>query len=393
MKKKKIVFLIHTLGGGGAEKVLVNLVNNMDKDKYDITVMTVIDTGIYRAYLNSNIKYKSMFKIPKIARSSSKIDKSGSLLNKKSSKKKALIRLYTSFWKIAPLKLLHNLYIGNKYDIEVAFLEGISAKIIANSSNKNSKKIAWIHVDLLNQHKSKKVFKNKEEERNTYSKFDQIVCVSEKVKESFDKLFSFDANNKVIVKHNVIDSNEIIRKSKVKTDISSNDFTICSIGRLNRQKNYLRLAKCAYLLRKKKLHFNVWIIGEGTGRERIQKYIDTHQMNDYFHLLGFRKNPYSILKKADLFVCSSIAEGYSTSVVEALILKKPVVTTDCAGMKEIFGNSHCGIIVPNNTNSLFNGLYRVMTTSKLYRIIKQGAETKSKDFNLQQSVKNIETIL
>ena len=181
MKKKKIVFLIHTLGGGGAEKVLVNLVNNMDKDKYDITVMTVIDTGIYRAYLNSNIKYKSMFKIPKIARSSSKTDKSGSLLNKKSSKKKALIRLYTSFWKIAPLKLLHNLYIGNKYDIEVAFLEGISAKIIANSSNKNSKKIAWIHVDLLNQHKSKKVFKNKEEERNTYSKFDQIVCVSEKV--------------------------------------------------------------------------------------------------------------------------------------------------------------------------------------------------------------------
>lgn len=393
MKKKKIIFLIHTLGGGGAERVLVNLVNNMDQNKYDITVMTVIDTGIYRTYLNSNINYKSMFKFPKISRSGNNKDMSGSLLNRSSNKKKALIRAYTTFWKFAPLKLLHDIYIGNKYDIEVAFLEGICAKIIANSSNKSSKKIAWIHVDLFNQHKSKNVFRNKEEEKNTYKKFDQIVCVSEKVKESFNRLFNLNVRNKVIVKHNVIDSDEIIEKSKMKTNISSDEFTICSIGRLNRQKNYLRLAKCAYLLRKRKLHFNVWIIGEGTGRKKIQKYIDEHHMKDYFHLLGFRENPYSILEKSDLFVCSSIAEGYSTSVVEALILKKPVVTTDCAGMKEIFGNSHCGIIVPNNTDSLFDGLYKVMTTPKLYRMIKQGAENQSKDFNLQQSVKNIETIL
>lgn len=61
---KKIIFLIHTLGVGGAEKVLVNLVNNMDATKYDITVMTVINTGAFIEKLNPNIKYRYMFSLP-----------------------------------------------------------------------------------------------------------------------------------------------------------------------------------------------------------------------------------------------------------------------------------------------------------------------------------------
>ena len=69
---KKIIFLIHTLGGGGAEKVLVNLVNSLDKSKYNITVMTVIDTGIFKKDLNSDINYKSIFKIPKFLKRNNK---------------------------------------------------------------------------------------------------------------------------------------------------------------------------------------------------------------------------------------------------------------------------------------------------------------------------------
>ena len=159
MTKKKVLFLIHTLGGGGAEKVLVNLVNNLDRKKYDITVMTVIDTGIYKSALKSDIKYKTIFKLPPTNKKKKNVQISGSLLNG-SSKKKWLINLYTKFWQKAPLRLIHKLFIGNGYDIEIAFLEGISAKIIANSSNSSAKKYAWIHVDLLQQHKSKNVFSN-----------------------------------------------------------------------------------------------------------------------------------------------------------------------------------------------------------------------------------------
>ncbi|KAA8808143.1 glycosyltransferase [Lactobacillus crispatus] len=391
MKKKKVLFLIHTLGGGGAEKVLVNLVNNLDRKKYDITVMTIIDTGIYRSALKSDIKYKTILKLPNNRKRN--MQTSGSLLNS-NSKKNWLIHLYTKFWQKAPLKLIHKLFIGNNYDIEIAFLEGISAKLIANSSNSKAKKYVWIHVDLLQQHKSKNVFSSFKDEQTTYNKFNKIICVSDIVKSSFIKLFDNIDRSKVIVKHNIIDRNEIIRKSKLQNKFVNNKFTICSVGRLNQQKNYLRLAKCAYLLHKKdKLNFNVWILGEGTQKSIIEKYIKDHKMKNYFHLVGFVKNPYSILKKADMFVCSSNAEGYSTSVVEALILGLPVVTTDCAGMREIFSNTQCGIITKQSTDALYNGIKKVLDTPNLYATLKKNAIQRGKAFQLENNVKEIEKIL
>ena len=393
MTKKKVLFLIHTLGGGGAEKVLVNLVNNLDRKKYDITVMTVIDTGIYKSALKSDIKYKTIFKLPPTNKKKKNVQISGSLLNG-SSKKKWLINLYTKFWQKAPLRLIHKLFIGNGYDIEIAFLEGISAKIIANSSNSSAKKYAWIHVDLLQQHKSKNVFSNFSDEQDTYNKFDKIICVSDIVKNSFVKLFKDIDQSKVIVKHNIIDRNEIIEKSKSRSDLIKKKFTICSIGRLNKQKNYLCLAKCAYLLHKKdNLEFDVWIVGEGTQRNIIEQFIKDHNMENYFHLLGFEKNPYPVLRKADMFACSSNAEGYSTSVVEALILGLPVVTTNCAGMEEIFSNTQCGIITKQSTSALYSGLKKVLVNPDLYAILKNNAIQRGKAFQLENNIKEIQKIL
>lgn len=387
--RKKVLFLIHTLGGGGAEKALVNLVNNLDNRKYDITVMTVVDTGIYKESLKSCIKYRTIIKLPH--RKKNKTN-SGSLLNDHS-RKKWLINLYITFWKNAPLRLIHKIFIGNEYDIEIAFLEGICAKIIANSSNTKSKKYAWIHVDLLRQHKSKNVFSNIADEQKTYNKFDKIICVSNIVKKSFVKLFNQIDPKKVSVKHNIIDSNEILQKSLIPNRLINNKFTICSVGRLNKQKNYLRLAKCAYrLYHNLNLDFNVWIIGEGTGRKKLEQYIKNHKMEGYFHLLGFRSNPYSIVKKANLFVCSSNAEGYSTSVVEALILGLPVVTTDCAGMKEIFGTSQCGIITKNTTEDLYQGISMVMKNIDLYKRLKNNAIRRGKDFQVANNIKDIELL-
>lgn len=385
---KKIVFLIHTLGGGGAEKVLVNLVNNMDKSKFDVTVMTVIDTGIYRGSLNKDVKYKSIIKIP--FRNGK--NRSGSLLTTMSFKKKVAIFIYNLFWKFFPIKLIHKLFIGNKYDVEVAFLEGICAKIISRSSNPNSKKYAWIHVDLEQQHKSKSVFINQACESRAYNKFDKIVCVSDYVKEKFCSTLDVD-KEKVVVKYNPIDSNEIIAKSANDTFVDRKRFTICSIGRLNRQKNYMRLARCTKSLIDKGYKFDVWVIGEGTGRPEIEKYINDNKLNNNFFLLGYIENPYPILAKADAFVCSSNAEGYSTSVVEALILGKPVVTTDCAGMSEIFGEYTCGIITQNNDEALCDGIERILSSKEDMLKFEKDTAVRGKQFDIVGSVDKIEELL
>ena len=123
MKKIKILFLIHDLGHGGAEKVLVNLVNNMDREKFDITVLALFAGGVNEQFLLPHITYKTVFK--------------------------KTFRGNTIIMKLFSPKFLHKRFIKEKYDIEVSYLEGPSARIISGSPNKESKKFCWIHTEQL----------------------------------------------------------------------------------------------------------------------------------------------------------------------------------------------------------------------------------------------------
>lgn len=137
MQKKKILFLIPTLGGGGAERVLVNLVNGMDKSKYDITVQTLFKAGINASYLNSDIhliegKLKQF---------------SGNIL---------LMKLFSP-------STLFKYFIKGKYDVLISYLEGACARILSGCSDDHIKKLSWIHVvhkndaDTYYSFRSKKV--------------------------------------------------------------------------------------------------------------------------------------------------------------------------------------------------------------------------------------------
>lgn len=125
---KKLLFLNHTLGVGGAEKVLVNLVNCLDKSKYDVTLMTVIDTGIFKKDLDPDVKYKTIIKLPFQINKSAE---SGSLQASSSPLKTLLKKMYQFFWRHAPCKWIYKKYVKDDYDYEIAFLEGICAKILA----------------------------------------------------------------------------------------------------------------------------------------------------------------------------------------------------------------------------------------------------------------------
>lgn len=393
---KKILFLIHTLGVGGAEKVLVNLVNNMDVTKYDITVMTVINTGAFIEKLNANIKYRYMFSLPNFfKRKKSQKENSGSLLNKESIWKSILSKMYTFIWRHLPCEKIYRRFITEKYDYEVAFLEGIPAKIISQSTNQESIKISWIHVDLIQETKSEKFFRSLQDEKNTYQKFNQIVAVSEIVKEQFIKKFSFD-KEKVMIKYNPNDDREIKKKAQEPIDDRKKEkqFLICTVGRLTKQKGYDRLLRIAKRLADNRVDYKLWIIGVGPDDETLKKYVQDNKIENKVEFLGYQENPYKYIKQAELFVCSSRAEGYSTVVSEACILRIPTVTTNCSGMKEIFGkDNEYGKIVENNEEDLYQGIYEMITNKQLYetyknRIMKQPAFVQ----NLSEAVKQIEEI-
>ena len=394
MKGKKVLFLIHTLQVGGAEKVLVNLVNNMDKEKYDITVMTVINTGAFRNELNSNIKYKTIFNIPFLSKKSNKKDKSGNLLDKTSFMKQILANMYKFMWRHINCQKLYKKYIKENYDVEIAFLEGISAKVIANSMNPNSKKMAWIHVDLLQERKTESFFLNHKEEKEVYEKFDNIICVSKNVKEQFIKKFEYKDFNKVIVKYNPIDEEYIRTKSYEEIqDIKKTRTTLCTVGRLSKQKGYDRLLKVVKQLNENDLLFDLWIIGVGSEEEKLRKYINENHLENV-KLLGYKKNPYKYMKEADIFVCSSIAEGFSTVVTEAVILGIPIVTTECSGMREILGeNGEYGTITENTQEGLFIGLKNILGRAEILDKHKEKVAKRKQMFNIKNSVSEIEQLI
>lgn len=389
--KRKILFLMHTLQVGGAEKVLVNLANNLDKTKYDVTVMTVINTGAFINDLDKDVKYKTIFDFKLFNKN--KQGSSGNLLNKTSKIKSFAANMYRCLWRYINCEKIYKKYIKEDYDVEIAFLEGIPAKIIANSTNRLSKKIAWVHVDLINEKKTEKFFKNREEERKTYAKFDNIVAVSKHVKEQVINKFSIP-EEKVVVKYNPIDKEYIEKLSSEKVDdIIKKKFTICTIGRLSKQKGYDRLLEVAKKLNDDKLEFDLWIIGVGAEENKLKEYIKENNLTNV-KLLGYKKNPYKYIRESDLFVCSSRAEGFSTVVSEAIILGKPIVTTECSGMRELLGdNSEYGIICENNTEALYDSLSKVLSNNELYLELKNKIAERKYIFDINKTIKNIEEFI
>ena len=109
--------------------------------------------------------------------------------------------------------------------------------------------------------------------------------------------------------------------------------------------------------------------------------------------MGFKNNPYPYLNIADVFVCSSYAEGFSTVATEALILGVPIITTDCAGMKELFGNYHCGLIVNNDEDSLYGALKYILDNKENLNIYKNEINKRKDFFDIKKRMIEIEDIL
>jgi len=289
---------------------------------------------------------------------------------------------------------VYRLYIPKGADIEIAFLEGNTARILSASANKAAKKYAWIHIDLEASPwtQQKNVFKDVREEKRCYDSFDQIVCVSESVKSSFLK--RFNPVPPVSVCYNPIDSQEILRLSREKPHLPSKErFRIITIGRLAYQKGFDRLIRIAGRLVREGFDFDLWILGEGPLWDALHSVAREEHLEDNVTFWGFRKNPYPYLAESDLFVCSSHAEGYSTAATEALLLGLPVVTTDCAGMRELFGREACGMITANDEERLYEGIKAVLSDSALLDSCRQAARRRGADFKIEKQMVPIEELL
>ena len=110
-------------------------------------------------------------------------------------------------------------------------------------------------------------------------------------------------------------------------------------------------------------------------------------------LLGFQENPYPYIAASDGFICSSRSEGFSTVATESLILGKPIYTVDCAGMKELFGEYNCGIIVNNDDVQLYKMMVKIIANKDISNIYAENIERRKKYFTLKSRLNEIQIIL
>lgn len=371
---KNILFFMETVDFGGAETVFTNIIKNINKSKFCIKVVTERDHELFTDEIKAAVPYDCFIKTERSA-----------------------IR---DFWNKIVIKLslvlseknIRKYFIRGNYDVEVAFCEGYSTKIIGNSGKKNCKKIAWVHTDVIKNPWSEKIFGSAEEEKKCYEKFDAIVCVAETMKESFIKKYGMA--EKVHVLYNPLDFESVIKKSAEKTDFNFGDgMKFVLAGTFIKIKGFDRFVKVCKRLKDDGEHFSALIMGDGEEKENIKKIIAETNLGDTVKILDFQTNPYKYIAHSDVYVCSSYAEGYSTAVSESVALNVPVITTECSGMREIFGENECGIICENSEDGLYNAMKKVLNDPSLLKKFSGEEKKRANDFSLKKRMKAIEDFI
>lgn len=365
----KVLFMIHDLGCGGAEKVLVNLVNNMDHSEFDITVISLFGGGVNEQFLSERIHYRAIFS--KAFRGNSKI-----------------MKLFTP-------KQLHKFFVKEKYDIEISYLEGSSARIISGCPGMDTKLISWIHVEQHTKGNAARAFRSYKESVKCYQKFQKTVCVSEAVKQDFMKLYP--QMQDIFVLYNTNETDEILRlkEEPVEMDVfRENEMRLCGVGKIMPSKGFDKLARIHKRFREEGYPVHTYLLGTGPEREKIEAYLRKNGLEDSFTFLGYQTNPYKYVAKCDVFVCTSSAEGFSTAASEALIAGTAVVTTPVAGMEEMLGkNGEYGLISEMSEESLYEKLKDLLNYPEKMKHYTKQAEKRGKFFLKQKTVAAVEEFL
>ena len=363
----KILFLIPNLGHGGAEKVLVNLVNHMNLNLFEITVMALYDEGVNRKFLSQNVKYKFFLK--------KSFHGIGHVL------------------KVFPPRLLYRFIIRDSFDIVVSYLEGQTARIIGGCFDHRIKKVCWIHRTMTTKKDASRLFRNEKEAEKCYESFDYIVSVSKDVEKSFLKIFPVMRST---VLYNTNQTDLILKKAQepiAESLFEHSEFNICGMGSLIPVKGFDRLIRVHYRLKKLGFPVHTYILGEGNEKGSLLKLIRNLKLENSVTLLGYSENPYKYLKKCDLFVCSSLSEGFSTAVTEALVLGIPVCTVNVSGMKELLGNNNeYGIVTDNDEEALYKGIKHLLDDNELLQHYKSQALIRGGEFQTDNTVKAVENM-
>ena len=347
---KKILFMLKHLSLGGAEKMFLRLLNYIDLEQYEVHIKLVFGDQIQSMLQHCNIKVSSIFAV-------------------KNDETKKLIKL-------CPEKI----YVDNvfeKYDIEIAFLEGYPTRIISASSNSSSIKVAFIHTDFRFFHHSLNAFENCECEMSCYQKFTKLFFVSKAARDGFHSTYPLLSPKYEYIFYPPL-SDRMMSFDEKYEKIPEEPYFI-TLTRLAPEKGLFKLIDAVKKVKDSGLKIKIKIFGIGPLYNAIIQKIRQENLDECIFLMGYCSTPYCELKNSMGYICPSDNESFGISIEESLFLEVPIIACRCPGTEEILHNGDFGLLVSNSAEGLFGGISEFIENTTLRLILKQKA-IKGKDY-------------
>ena len=364
---KKILIVADSLGCGGAEKSLCNLLSIFDYSRYEVHLqLSAISENVCQM-LSPNVKILNeldYFRDSKNSLIKQIFDKRFFTRLKVFFGLKKQKGLHSSqrFWALAQKGFSETQEV---YDVAIAWGQGFPVYFTMGKI-KAKKKIAFINANCFAQGY------NKEFDFKFFSKYDNIIAVSKFLEEKLRKEYPLLAS-KFLTIYDIVKVDEIIEKAnRGNPFVGDGDIIkIVTVGRLVKEKGYDLAIEASVELLKNELNFRWYIVGDGRERENIEQSIKAKGLNNHMFLLGAQENPYPYVKNADVYVQCSRNEGFCLTLKEAKILNKPIISTNFETASLQIVNEENGLVVEMSGQDIARGIIRIIKDeglSKKFRI-------------------------
>ena len=355
---KVLVETVTALWGGGTETLLRSVVNELNRRGHTVTlVVRFRHIREARFWLDPGVRCirRNLFRRP----------------CKKYTIPWFFDRIPKKIW-----ELVSRVYLGlARFDLVIAMIEGGPMKRALRDHAR--RRVAWIQTDcsgpvhgIIRSNASW----TPAQELACMRRFERVICVSRTVKDSIIETMGDPGN--LCVRYLPIDADGIRERAKQPCDLqrSKDKPLIVSVSRLVTEKQIdMLLAACEKL--RETMDFELWIIGDGPERPKLETHIKNKRL-DFARMLGGKENPFPYLRQADLFVSASLTESYGLSAQEALVLGIPVVAVGCRGIRESLGDCF-GLLVDNSAAALAEGIRTMLQTPGM---LEQYRDTIARDY-------------
>ena len=356
--KKKIIFVTEALWIGGIETALTNLLNRLDYEQYEVTCLILRNVRTMAHRLPEQVRLlvadrQDAVSFPQPYRYSRLYH-----LTEESANPSALHR--AMMWAVPAIRWLENLlYIRyvrrnlgeERFDTCVIYSDR-TAEVAARGIRADRYLMFYHHGAMRREY----------HDEIGYRKAEKIITVSAVVAQ---KLRDYRPRyaHKVMAIHNLTDVDEIRRKAgePVAEAFAADQFHIVSCGRVSPEKGMdLAVEACARLVEMGYDHIHWWIVGGGPAEEEVREKIRQLHMEPYVTMLGMKNNPYPYINRADLYVQPSRYEAFGLTIVEALVLGKPIIATDTDGALELRDTYLFGQLILTDKESIAQRVYEFM---------------------------------